>query len=266
MLARDYWRREAGGLIGWIVALVVIILPSVALYQVMMNSDNMRELTRLIDSLPPPIRAMLGGDAGLTTMSGWLQATVFSLMLPLMALIYAALSSVSILTREMDRRTMDFLLALPIRRSQVILHRFGVQALNLAFMHAVALLAVGVGVGLIDQVPQWQSYSIAMANSYLMALAALALLVCITVFLDEYSRALMTTLGVAMAIYFLPIVLDQKSPVAFVTNLSLVAYYNPREVLTNGAVPSQDLLILGLLTIFFVWLSVRLFDRKQLTA
>lgn len=266
MLARDYWRREASGLIGWIVALVVIILPAVAAYQVMMNSDNMRELTRVIDQLPPPIRAMLGGDAGLTTMDGWLQATVFSLMLPLMALIYAALSSVSVLTREMDRRTMDFLLALPIRRSQVILHRFGIHALNLAILHGVALLVVGLGVVLINQEPQWQSYSIALLNSYLMGLAASALLVCVTVFLDEYSRGLMTTIGIAMAMYFLPIVLDQKSPAAFLTKLSVIAYYNPREVLTNGTWPTVDLLILGLLTVLFIGLSVRLFERKQLTA
>lgn len=266
MLAKDYWRREAGGLIGWVLALVVIILPTVAAYQVMMNSDSMRELTRMIAQLPPPIREMLGGNTGLTSVNGWLQALVFSLMLPIMFLIYAANSSVSILTREMDRRTMDFLLALPIRRSQVVLHRFGILALNMAIMHGVVLLTVGTGVLLINLEPQWQNYSLAIFNSYLMALAASALLLCVTVFLDEQSRGLITTIAIALAFYFLPIMLDHRSPLAFLTKLSVIAYYDPRAALTNGTVPTGDLLFLSLLTIFFVGLSVRLFERKQLTA
>ncbi len=266
MLARDYWRREVGGLIGWMLALIIITLSAVVSYDFMMNSDGMRELSRVVEQLPTPIRAMLGGNAGLTTINGWLQATVFSLTLPLMVLIYSALSSVAVLTREMDRRTMDFLLALPIRRSQVILHRFGVHALNLALLHGVALSMIWLGVVLIGQQPQWQSYSVALLNSYLMALAASALLVCVTVFVDEHSRGLMTTIGIAMFIFFLPIVLEQKSPVGFLAKLSVIAYYDPRAVLTDGTWPTADLLILSVLTVLFVGLSVRLFDRKQLTA
>lgn len=266
MLFRQYWRREALGLLGWAATLFLMVLPMVALYPVFMNSDSMKEITRLMEQMPPVLRAYLGGTVNLTTVDGWVQVEIFNALIPLVVLVYTAMAAVGVLTKESDQKTMDFLLALPVRRSSLVLSRFFGLALNLALLHGVILAGTGLGVALIGYTPNWQGYAWVLLNGYLVTLALAALLLTVSVFLDDYPRALMTTIGLALALHFLPIAFEADSTLAWLRKLSFYAYYNAGQVLQTGAIATGDALVLVTAAVGFTALATWLFERKQLSA
>lgn len=266
MLMRHYARREFGSLIGWTVGLFAYVFPAVLIFQLMMNSDGMRELARVVEQLPAPLQAMFGGEMGLTSMNGWLTAQLFGLLLPLGLLLYTATASVSILTKEMDGRTMDFLLALPIRRSQVVLHRLTVLAGNLALLHFLMIGTIGLGVGLLGHEPNWRLYGLVMFNSYLMNLAVAGLMLTVTVFIDDYTRGILATVGLALFTFFFSVLLDAKAELAFLRKISLHAYYQPKVIMAEGALVTSDIAVLVVAAVALTGLGLWLFNRKQLSA
>lgn len=266
MLLRQYLRREAGGLLGWGLALPAVVFPLMGLYRLMEQTDSFAELNRMIEQLPAALKTMMGGNLPVNTLDAWLQAQVFGFVVPLMLTIYTALAALGVLTREMDGHTMDFLLALPVRRSAVILSRLGGLALNLALLHGVLLLSAGAAVALVGGEPDWRTYALILCNQYLIYTALAALLVLLTVFADDLQKGLMITLGVALAMFFLPHAIPPGSPLDAVKRLSLFYYYEPGAVLARGALPGADLLVLAAVAAGCAAGAVWLFNRKQVTA
>lgn len=266
MLLRHYWRREVPGLLGWGVALTATVLPMLLLVQLILSSDGMQELTSLLEQLPPSLRAFMGGTAEMVTMNGWVTSQVFRTLAPLLLTLYTALGTLSILTKEMDGRTMDFLLSLPVRRSQVLLSRFLVLACNLGILHAVLLGCVGMGILLLGYQPDWQAYGLMSLNGYLVQLALAGLLLTATVFVDDYNRGLFTTIGAGLGLYFLPLAIESGSSLSWLRRLSFFAYAQPDEVIRAGAIPWADAVPLAVACVVLTVLAVRLFERKQLSA
>ncbi len=266
MLLRQYLRREAGGLLGWSLSIPALVFPVVGLYRVMVNNGSLTELTHMIEQLPAPLKAMMGGNLQFSILDAWLQAQVFGFLVPLVLAVYTALAALGVLTRETDDRTMDFLLALPVRRSSIILSRLGGLALNLAVLHGVLLVSVSGAVALIREAPDWPGYALILFNQYLIYVALAALLVLVTVFVDDFQKGLMATLGVSLSMFLLPHIITPGSPLDSVTRLSLFHYYQPGEVLAHGALPWSDVLLLLAVLVVCAGGAVWLFNRKQLSA
>jgi len=266
MLLRHQWRREAPGLLGWSLALSATMVPTVLLVQLLLTGNTAEELTRLLQQLPPTLLSFLGQSTKMMTLNAWMISLVFRTLAPLLLTVYTALGSLSILTRDMDTRNMDFLLALPVRRYQVLLNRFAVLASNLAVLHAVLLASVGVGVMLLGHRPDWSIYAVMALNGFLVQLALASLLLAVTVLVDDYTRGLFVTIGAGLALYSLPVAIEPVSRLGPLRKLSVFAYAQPAEVMKTGAIPPADAAVLVAATLALTMCSVLLFERKQLSA
>jgi ABC-2 type transport system permease protein len=118
------------GLIG-LAALYVLVYPTVR---------DRPELNRLLEDYPELLRALIGGGAAidLTSPAGYLSTEVFSLMAPLVLLVFAIGLGAAAIAGEEERRTLDLLLAAPLSRTRLVLEKTA----------AIALLLVVLGVGL----------------------------------------------------------------------------------------------------------------------
>lgn len=266
MLLSHHWRREASGLLGWSIAIAATVLLMVMVVKAFLSGDAAREMSHVLEQLPAAFRSLLGGTEALMTVNGWVVAYVFRTMMPLLLTIYTALGTIGILTKEMDARTMDFLLSLPVQRWQVVLSRFLVLALNLLILHAVLLVTLGVGIQLVGYEPTWPEYALLALNSYLIQLALASLLLLVTVFVDDYTRGLMITVGTGLALFVLPVAIEPGSDLSWLRWISVFAYAQPAEVMKTSAIPWSDVGPLLVAILVFTLLAVQLFERKQLSA
>lgn len=266
MIFWQHWQRERGGLLGWAAAVVALVAPSVAFFEVLITSDSMQELARVVEQMPPALQALFGGSLNFTDLNGWLQLQVFSMLVPLLLGLHAALGAMAVVTRDLDAGTMEYVLALPVSRSRVVLSRLGALIVNSAMLHLLALGAIALGAALISRQPDYGRAALVLLNSWLACGAVAALLLLVSVFVHDYQRGQFIASGLGLALFFVPAAIEPGTSLEAVRGLSVFAYYRPAEVMTSGAIAWGDAAVLAGAAVVLGGAALWLFGRRELPA
>ncbi len=134
-------RVERRALIGWALSTAVLVGTVLAFWPSISGNDA---LTQSFANLPPSVRAATGlSDLG--SPAGYLQGQLFATLAPLIFLSFGIGRGARAIAGEEEARTMDLLLAAPVRRVRVVGEKgaaIAVQLLGLALVMWVTLLAV----------------------------------------------------------------------------------------------------------------------------
>lgn len=104
---------------------------------------------QMLDAWPEAFRAAFDLDA-YTTGPGFLNAELFSMIVPLVLVAVALGSAAAATAAEEERGTADLLLALPVARSTVLLAKALAMVVSVTAVAAVAAVTVAVGAPLVD--------------------------------------------------------------------------------------------------------------------
>jgi ABC-2 type transport system permease protein len=139
---KDLWDRRRSTL-WWGLGMLVMTGWLAAFFPVIRDSDEMQGF---IADFPPELLAMFGIDpATFLTGAGYLQGQLYSFIAPIIVITFAVMAGVAATASEERNGTMDMLLALPIRRSTVLLHKVGSLALvSCAIVASIAVVLVGL--------------------------------------------------------------------------------------------------------------------------
>ena len=148
VFSKDIWDRRRS-MVWWVIGMLAMTGWLTAFYPVIRDSEEMQNF---ITDFPPELLAMFGIDpATFLTGAGYLQGELYSFIAPIIIIAFTVAVGVAATAREERSGTMDMLLALPIRRSTVVLHKAASLAL-LSFVIvisiAVVLVAVNTPLGL----------------------------------------------------------------------------------------------------------------------
>lgn len=91
-------------------------------------------------NLPEAMRGFGFDDA--TTAAGYLQGAVFGLLVPLLVAFYGAATGARMISADEDSGYLDLLLAHPISRTHLLLHRYAALATGAILIATAALVAV----------------------------------------------------------------------------------------------------------------------------
>jgi len=129
-------------LIGWCVGSIAYILMIAAIYPSLSSSGS---LDQLVQSYPDALKSLFGisGNGSLSSGAGFLDAELFSFMLPLLVLVLAIGSGARTFAGEEDAGLLELVLAYPVERPAAVLAKGSGVA---AEVIAVALCS---GVGLV---------------------------------------------------------------------------------------------------------------------
>ena len=142
----DHRRALAGwcvGIVGY-VGLIASIFPSI---------EGSPELNDLIESYPDVLKSLFGitGTGNIASGAGFLDAELFSFMLPLLVLVLAISSGARTLAAEEDAGRLELVLAYPVRRRSAVVAKglaMAVEVLLACVAATVAILVFDVIVGL----------------------------------------------------------------------------------------------------------------------
>ena len=256
-------RDRRHGLIGWGVGMVALVLTYALFYPSI--RENAGDLQRYIDNLPEALRNIFGESADFATPTGYLQTELFSTMGPLLLLILAIGAGARAIAGEEEARTLDLLLANPVRRRRVVLEKFG------------ALLATTFAVGALLWVsiaafgPPFELHvglakvAAATVSAVLLAIAFGA----IALFLGclRGSRALATGVTSALAVgtFLLNALAPSIAGIEFLEKASPFYYYMGGDPLRNGLTPVHGLVLVGIAAAALMG-AIAVFDRRDLAA
>jgi ABC-2 type transport system permease protein len=134
VFGKAVWDRRRST-VWWVLGIVGIIGWLTTFYPVIRDSDAMQGF---LNDFPPEMMAMFGIDPEtFLTGAGFLQAQMFSFLLPIVILVFTIGFGVAATAREEKAGTMDMLLSTPISRTSVILQKAAAMtALSLVLMVA----------------------------------------------------------------------------------------------------------------------------------
>ncbi len=263
-LIKQHVKMEWLSVLIWSLVLAALIFYTVVMWK-QMDAEAVRQMERLFEQVPESLAVLYGAGVSIGTITGWVQAYAFGSWTVVIYLVFTALFVVGMVTREMDRRTMEFLLSLPVARWQVILSRWVGMAGALLVLHAVHLGAVLAGLGAIDQSVPMERMLWAELNSWLLFLALGGIFLVISLFVDDYGRGVAATLGLAFGLFFAYSALSgAEGSLQNVRNAIPFALYDYNAIIGQGEVPGGDLLVLALVAALTLALSIWLFERKQI--
>lgn len=262
ILFRQYLRSQRTGLLIWLGAGVLLALALAASSGAMQQSDL---IERMAPKLPPALRALLGLVPGLSGVDSFVSAKLgvsMGLVLP----VYACLLAIAAVTREVDSRRMDFLLALPIERTRLLVARWFGMATDLAVLALGVWAALVIGLKANHISGSYVGYLWMFLQAWFLGLACGSLAMLASVFIDDYGAAVRYVLG-GLGVLFS---LDLGMKVANVSKLGRAfnpfTYFDAARPIAERHLLWGDAVVLLAASLAAAWLADRAFARKQIHA
>jgi ABC-2 type transport system permease protein len=136
-------RDQRRGLLGWSIGIAFLVFIEASIWPTMRDMD----WNQLIQSYPEELRELFDLDA-MTTGTGFMNAELFTLLLPALFIVYAVGRGARLLAGEEESGTLDVLLVTPVSGASIVLQKALALATSL-FVLGVVLFAVTLGSSLL---------------------------------------------------------------------------------------------------------------------
>lgn len=260
-LFRKTLRDQQRAFVAWAIGLAGVATMYAAFYPSIRKSAS--SLQRYLQSLPDAVKSLIGGD--FTTPAGYLRSETFSVLGPILFLVFAIGAGARAIAGEEEGRTLDLLLSAPVRRRQVLFDKWislVLTALGLAVVLGVTIAVVGPPFEL-----HIATVDLASACSMLFLLAVtfgtIALAVgCIT---GRRGLAIGVTGGVATLTYILNALAPAVHGLSSVRPFSPFRWYLEPDPLLHGVAVVNVGVLIAITAIAYAvaWYS---FERRDLRA
>jgi ABC-2 type transport system permease protein len=205
----------------WIATFYPALKPNMAMYDDMLSN--------------PTFKALIGDQvATMGTFIGFMTMEVFSYM-GLVLGAYIIFMAASFAAGEIEQKSSELLLSLPVRRESLILSRFTAMLPFIALIVLAELAAIYSGARYIgeDASIKWFGYAMLFMGFFLVAVGAMALL--ISTLMSDGRKAALVSLGVLLAMFLVENIGSMVTSIEWARKLSLFHY-----VKLNAIVVSHD--------------------------
>lgn len=219
-------------------------------------------LLKLADQLPDTLMALAGGG-DISTPEGYYSVENFGLMAPIIFLMVTVTVGARALAGEESKRTMGLLLANPISRKRVVLEKTLAMVVLASVLGLLTFAGTVIGslLGGLDMgVGNIAAISL---SATLLGLVFGSLALAVSAGTGQVKKAVFGSVGPALVFYLLNAFLPLNDSLAGYAKWSVFYYYSSHEPLLNGMHWGHGAVLAGL-TVALVWVSVVLFDRRDL--
>jgi ABC-2 type transport system permease protein len=134
-------RDHRKGLVGWSLGLALLVLVEASIWPTMRDMD----WAKLIESYPEPMRELFDLDA-MTTGTGFMNAELFTLLLPALFIVYAVARGAKLVAGEEEGGTLDLLLVTPVSGASIVLQKaLALLASLMVTLGCSGLFELGIG-------------------------------------------------------------------------------------------------------------------------
>lgn len=140
---RERWRST----FGWGLGLALIAVLQLTVYPSVAKSSQ--SMQAFVDEWPEAFRQAFNLDA-YTTGAGFLNAEMFSMMIPLVLIGVVTGSAAAATAGEEERGTADLLLSMPVSRRRVMLSKVLATLINVGLIAGATFLTLLIGAPLVD--------------------------------------------------------------------------------------------------------------------
>lgn len=250
-------------LIVWGSALALLSFLMMAIYPSF--AADAAQMEELLAAYPEGFMKAFGMDKlSLSNAMGWFALEAY-LMIILFGSMFAVILSSSMLAKEEDEKTIEFLLAKPVTRNHVVTSKL------LAFVGY--LLAFNAGVGVVtfigfeifaEEYSRMELLRLIIAP-FLAHLSFASVGFLLSLFFTRKKSAYSVGIGLVLLVYFLNIMAALTEKVQFLRYISPFYYMDAADILVDGSINPLNILILLVVSALAIGATYHLYNRRDIT-
>ena len=223
------------------------------------------DLEAYIDNMPEAFKAAFLGGSGLDIVSpvGYLNAELFTLVIPIMFLIFAIGFGSRAIAGEEEDGTLDLLLSNPLPRQRVVLEKFLAMVLGSGLLGLVAWLSLLLGAQAFDMDVSSGQLAAATTSSVLLGLTVGTLALAVGCATGRKGMAVAVGAGFTTVSYIFNILTKIAESLESYEKLSLFYYQVDVDPLRHGLKIGDAAVFVGVIAVFLV-VALFLFQRRDL--
>lgn len=194
----------------------------------------------------PLVEGMMGGSAGsavvIYQIEGFIGLEFFSIW-TLVVAIYFGIKGLSTVTRHVEDRSLDILLATGYTRERFLHEKTGVVLIQVLTISFTAMLSIALGTVVIGKEVPWTGLLLATLGGIPYTLAFVAAGCLVSVVFNSYKKGLGAVLGFAFFQYVLQIISNISSKVEWIKWLTLFKYWDYMELLVFERMSAVNLIV-----------------------
>jgi len=247
------------GLVFWSLGVALLVVATLSAWPSVRD-----EYAQLVENYPESLLALFGIDkAGIATAAGYVQAELFSFVVPLVFLGYAIAGGSGATAAEEEGGTLDLLLAQPVSRTKVVLQKYAGVLCAMAVIGAVTLAVLAVSCTVFDLPVGVADLAAATLAAYLLGALFGAAALALGAATGHRALAAGVTSAVALAAYLLVSLAGLVDGLKRFRPISPFWWYSGNNPLRYGVDPLHTVLLVAF-TVVATAAAVVAFRRRDL--
>ncbi|WP_424359429.1 ABC transporter permease subunit [Methanocella sp. MCL-LM] len=223
--------------------------------------DSMAMYDQLLEN--PTFKAMLGSEiAGMGSFSGFMTVELFS-YIGLILGAYAAFLAASFIAGEIEQKSSELMLSLPVSRENIILSRFATLVPITIAVSVAMLLGIYAGAAFIGEPVEivWFAYGMLFTCVFMLTVGSGALL--LSALMSDGKKAAFSAIGILLVMFLVENIGSMITSIDWARKLSLYHYAKVTTIVLNHDVNWGNLGILLAVAVVFLVLAVIAFKRRD---
>ena len=201
-------------------------------------------LTEMVEGGMSENYNFLEGASDMATYVGFLNLELYQMFWILILGILIGFIAASIMSKEIEGKTIDLLMSNPLSRKQIVFEKYiGLIPMILIINFATMLTVMGVTIAINEELNFANLYITHVVSvPYLLAVAALGIL--ISVIIDEKMKASIIMIAILIGMFIFESISLMIPDYENMGLISITHYYNPYDILKLGKVDAVGVIVL----------------------
>jgi len=237
----------------WTLVLIGLFLVVFLMYPSIINSENMEMMNEMMKVFPEEVLKAFNMDiSSIDTAFGWLKTEGFVFVL-LITGIYSGILGSSILLKEENDKTIEYLNSVPVTRKKVVLTKILCAIIYIVLMVVALGIFNYIGLALSGEFDK-KLYVLLSITPIFSSIVIFALCLFLSTFTHKTKKTLGISLGIVFASYFLQIISEMSESTEFFKYISVFTLADIRNVIVDISInPVMVILSLILTMLFITW-------------
>lgn len=247
----------------WTSILMGLFLLVFLIYPSIINSENVQMLNEMMTMFPEEVLKAFNMDiSSIDSAFGWFKTEGFVFVL-LITGIYSGILGSSILLKEENDKTIEYLNSVPVKRKSIVINKILCGIVYIFLMVLILGIFNFIGLELSGDFDR-TIYLLLSITPLFSSIVIFTLCLFLSTFTHKTKKTIGISLGIVFASYFLQIISELSKETEFLKYASVFTLADIRNVIINVSINPWMIIIAVILSIIFVCLTLVHYDKKEL--
>lgn len=261
MFKREF-KINLKSLILWTIITLAIFTLVYLIYPSLINEESKQILDQLMNTMSKEMLASFNMDiVGIESAYGWFKTEGYTIMV-LLGSIYSALLGGTILLKEENDKTIEFLYSKPVSRNNIVTKKIFCGIINILIFTLILTLGNLLMLSSINgfNLKEFLMISILPILLYYMMFF---IMLFISTFMRKTRKTMIIGIGFVFIEYFMQIIGNMGSSVKLIKNVSLFEFISSRNIILNNSTDIKYI-VLGITIIIVTTIGTYIkYNKKE---